>query len=350
MKIKILKSVSLVNILSLVAAIILPIIYYNTTKAEAAGLNITMVRLDNMVGGAFTSGTVCARPTTASTEAFVQITFPTSFTVSTTVADWAVNTTNLGWPGSPTPTAWPGIGTQATSAVGKVVTFASTDLTVGTTYCFNWTNTTAALQNPAGANIDQTGILTTRTSVPADIDSSPFALATVTGDTVLVTGTVNPTFSFSLSASSATFTAIGNSVANVVTPPTATVITNARNGWTAWVKDANNGTLNSAGTGTNIPTPGAVGSNYDLATMTGPGAFGLGITTSGGSSAPSAEYTGVTAGHAGTLSNAYRIGASSTTYATSDVITLLPRAIASVTQAPASDYTDTITIVAAGQF
>src|SRR3954464_15482700 len=83
------------------------------SHANAATLGITEVRFDRMkqsTGGAgdvFTTGTVCAKPTTASTEAHVKVTFPTGMTVSTTTSNWTVSTTNLAWPAGAT--AWLGI-------------------------------------------------------------------------------------------------------------------------------------------------------------------------------------------------------------------------------------------------
>ena len=344
MKNGMLKSFSWINILNLIALLVLPILYC-TQKVQAAGLTQAAVRLDRMSATATTGGTVCAKPTTTDVETMVMVTFPTGFGVNSTAANWTTTITNLPFGA----TAWPGIGT-ATSVSGQNVTFPSTDLTVGTMYCFNFAGT-STLTNPA-ANNSLIGTVTTQKTGPTTIDSSQYALSIVSSgyDQVSINGTINPTFSFSLSGTSANFTSIANSVSNTSSNPTVTIVTNARNGWTAWVKDANGGTLTSAGTGTNIPTPGAVGSNYDLSTMTSTGAFGLGVTTTGGSSTPTTEYNGATAGHAGTLSSTFRPMASSTAYAASDVVTLLPRAIASTTQAPASDYTDTLTVVAAGQF
>lgn len=133
--------------------------------------------------------------------------------------------------------------------------------------------------------------------------------------------------------------------------PAVGITTNARNGYTVWVKDANNGTFNSAGTGANIPIPTTLGTaSIDMSTKSGTGAYGLGVTVSGGSATANTAYNGATTNYAGTLSNVFQPMASSITFATSDTITLIPRVIASTTQAPANDYTDTLTIVAAGQF
>ena len=125
------------------------------TKSEAASLSRALVRFDRMKVSTATTGTVCAQPTTVGTEVDVQVTVPAGYTVSTTTGNWTVNTTNLAWPTGGT--AWPGIGT-ATAASGQIVTFPSTDITVGTLYCFNWTNT-AAVSISAGATSNNSGLI-----------------------------------------------------------------------------------------------------------------------------------------------------------------------------------------------
>ena len=320
--------------------------------ARAASLTQAYVRLDRLKTATPTSGLVCARPTTSTTtNVDVAVTFPT-----VAVTDYTVSPTTTNWTGSTGSipagtTAWPGITSATIAVVGHMVTWTYTaqTLNVGTTYCFNWANTAALTTSASGIN--QIGTIALHNTGPTLTDSSQYALSVIANDQVSITGTINPTFSFSLSQTSTSFSTIGNSVVDASPLPAVSITTNARNGYTAWVKDANNGTLNSAGTGANIPIPGSVGgASYNLATMTGPGAFGLGVTVSGGGATADAAYNGATTAYAGTLSNAFRPMASSTTYASNDTITLIPRAIASTTQAPASDYTDTLTVVAAGQF
>ena len=222
--------------------------------ASAATPSRTLVRFDRMAVSTATTGTVCLNPTTTATEASVQVTFPTGYTVSTTTGNWTVSTTNLAWPA--TATAWPGIGT-ATAAAGQVVTFPSTDLTVGTLYCFNWTNS-AAVSVKAGATASNSGTIATRDSVPATIDSGSFATASIADDTITVTATVPQSFSFALSGNTDPLgTLASGSVTPSTTPRTATVNTNAKNGWTVWAKGANTG-LTSATAASTIPatTPG----------------------------------------------------------------------------------------------
>ena len=342
------KKISVFGILFLVITLALPAFYF-TQKAQASGLTKAMVRLDRVAASQPTTGTVCASPTTASTEAHVQVTFPAGFTVSTTVGNWTVNTTNTGWPGSPTPTAWPGIGT-ATAAAGQVVTFPSTDLTVGTTYCFNWANT-AALSTPSSTGNGLLGSVTTQDSGPATIDSSQVAFSIITNDQISVTGTVNPTFTFSLPTNTDNFaSALVNGSTTSTSGSVATITTNAHNGWTAWVKSAN-AALHSASTSQNISTVGT----YPTITTLSAGTTGylMKVATtngSGGNASPAAGYTTTGSDDGGALSASYVVAAAGTAATGGDTATFTERARVASTQAPANDYTDTLTVVAAGQF
>lgn len=350
---KVVKNLSVINTVAIIATLVLP--FFATQDAKAANLQKLSVRLDRMAANTFTSGMVCATPATTSTTTNIDVavTFPTNYVLSPTLTDWTTSTTNI----PATASVWPNISaTTASNVTGQTVTwtYAVATLTAGTTYCFNWTNSTAALKTPVAAVSNAIGSVATHIAGPTLTDSAQYALSTIsTGDQISISGTVNPTFTYTLSATSSNFSTIGNSVVNASSSPVVSIVTNARNGWVTWVKDANNGTLNSAGTGTNIPTPGAVGgASYNLgdAGHIASGGFGLGVTVSGGSAAADAAYNGAVAGYAGTLANTFRPIASSTTYSSADTVTLIPRVIASTTQAPANDYTDTLTVVAAGQF
>jgi len=345
MKKRFMRGLSVANILSLVALIVLPAIYYaSTAQAVAPNLTIAMIRTDRMQASAITTGTVCARPTTVGTEAKVLVTFPAGYTVGAS-ANWAVGVVTTGWPGSPTPTAWPGI--AAGTAASQVVTFASTDLTVGTTYCFNWTNT-AALTNASAAN-NMVGSIETQTGASATIDKSLVAFSTVSSDTIGITGIVNPTFSFSLPTNTVTFsTALVNGSTTETGTSVATISTNARNGWTTWVKSAN-AALNSASPGT--PSIATVGSYPTITTLSsGTTGYLLKVTAAGGSAAPAAGYTTAGADDGGALSTSFQIAAADTAAAASDTVTFVARARVPTTQPAANDYTDTLTVIAAGMF
>jgi hypothetical protein len=329
----------------LFAASIIVMILAARGFASAASLTNTFVRFDRMKTSTATTGTVCAKATTVAVEASVQVSFPTGYTVSTTVGNWAVNTTNLAWPA--TGTAWPGIGT-ATAAAGQVVTFPSTDLTVGTLYCFNWTNT-AALSITAAASNNNSGTITTRDAVPTAIDSASFSTASITDDQIVVSATVPQSFSFALSGNTDSLALTTGSVASSATARTATVNTNAKNGWTVWAKDSNTGLFSASAPKTIASTTPGTNSTLSAGTE----GYNTGVTQSqvGGTgtiTVATAFVGGASTG--GGLDTTLRSLATSTGTANTAVLTLTNNAAISAITPGATDYTDTITVVGAGLF
>jgi len=339
--IKITRALSLagVLVLSLLASFFFhPLAYADLGQAS--------VRFDRMQISSPTTGTVCAKPTTTATEADVQVTFPTGYTLGA-AGTFTVNTTNTAWPTGGT--AWPSIAT-ATNVTGQVVTFPSGDLTVGTLYCFNWANS-AAVTVKSSASASNTGTITTRTTTPTNIDSSGYTTASVTSDQITVTATVPSTFSFALSGTTDALGALSTgSVTTSPTPRTTTISTNAKNGWMVWAKDANTGLTSATASATiGSTTPG---SNSTLSA--GTQGYNTGITSSqvGGSGTISiaAPFVGSSAGQGGGLDTSLRTLASSNGTADTAVLTIKNNvAIGNLTSA-ASDYTDTITVIGAGLF
>ncbi len=328
----------------IVFALIAPIIYAQIT--HAAALTKVAVRFDRMKISTATTGTVCAQPATVATEADVQVTFPTGYTLGTS-ANFTINTTNTAWPTGGT--AWPSIAT-ATNVTGQVVTFPSGDLTVGTLYCFNWANT-AAVSIKSSATSSNLGSVSTRTSVPAVIDTESYATASITDDQVVVSATVPAIFSFALSANT---DALGSlSTASVITSPTprtATVNTNAKNGWMVWAKDANTGLTSASAASTIASTTPGTNSTLVAGTL----GYNTGITSSqvGGSGTitVAAPFVGSGAGQGGGLDTSLRPLATSTGSANTAVLTIKNNVAIDATTAAASDYTDTLTIIGAGLF
>lgn len=344
-----LKSVSALQLVALLGSIFLPFLFW-TYSAQAGNLEQVYIRLDRLKAATTTGGLVCAQADTVATEIDVQVTFPTGFTVSGTAGNWTVTTTNL--PSGAT--AWPGIGT-ATNVSGQTVTFPSTDLTVSTLYCFNFTGT-STLTNATAGN-DKTGTVTTRASGPTTIDSSGYALSIVSDDQIVVTATVPATFSFALSGNTDTFSTSLSTTTTSTTGRTVTIATNAASGWVAWVKSAN-AALNSASTGASIATAGSVDNTpTDLASATGY-VLDVNVTTDSGTGTGTvsqaanygAEYNGANATSGGTLSTIFQPIAASNGTTDGDVLTLIERAKITAVQAAATDYTDTLTVVAAGRF
>jgi hypothetical protein len=314
-------------------------------QVSAAALTQTFVRFDRMKISTQTTGTVCAKPATASTEASLQVTFPTGYTMGS-AANFTISTTNLAWPA--TGTAWLGIGT-ATNVTGQVVTFPSTDLVVGTLYCFNWINT-AAVQVKSSATASNVGTVTTRDAGTATIDTASFTTASITDDQIVVTASVPQSFSFALSANSDTIGSLTTgAVAASPTPRTATVNTNAKNGWYVWAQDTNSG-LNSA---TASATIGSTTPGTNSTLVSGTEGYNTGVTnaqTSGsGTITVAVPFVGGTA-RGGGLDTTLRTMASSNGTANNAVLTLTNNVAIGSTTAAASDYSDTVTVVGAGLF
>jgi hypothetical protein len=332
----------------IVAQFLLP---FFLAQVWAGTLTNTFVRFDRMTISTATTGTVCAKPATLLTEADVRVTFPTSYTVSTTLANWTVSTTNLAWPTGGT--AWPGIGT-ATAAAAQVVTFPSTDLTVGTLYCFNWTNT-AALSIKSSATNDNTGTIETRTSVPAQIDIGTYATASVSNDQIVVSATINQSFQMSVSANTDNLgTLTTGAVASSPTPRTITISTNAKNGWLAWAKDSNTG-LNSSSASYTIASTGVGSASQALVAGTEGYNLGVAYTETGGTctegSAVDANFDkGGGLNKGGGLDTTLRKILTCSGTSNAGVITLTNFAAINGATAAASDYTDTETFVAGGIF
>ena len=330
----------------LVFSVAIPI--FRANFAHAAALSQVEVRFDRMKISTATTGTVCAKPTTTATEANVVVSFPTGYTVSTTTGNWATSTTNLAWPSGAT--AWPSIGATASTASGQDVTWTSGDLTVGTLYCFNWTNS-AAVSVKSSATSSNTGTVTTQDSGPATIDTASYNTASISDDQIVVTATVPSVFSFALSANSDALGTLGTgAVTTSPTPRTATVNTNAKNGWQVWARDSSTG-LNSTSASSTISST-TPGTNSTL--VAGTTGYNTGITTSQvggtGTITVAAPFVGSSAGQGGGLDTSLRSLASSNGTADTAVLTVKNNVAISPTVPAATDYTDTITIIGAGLF
>lgn len=336
-----------VNIVFLLLLLAAPLLF--PAQADAI-FQQAYVRPDRLKAATPTTGLICAKPNTTATEADVQVVFPTGFTIGL-AATFTVNTADI--PPAPA-AAWPGIGT-ATNVTDQTVTFPSTDLTVGTLYCFNWINTAAVTTSSAGN--DKAGTITTRTGAAATIDASSYALSIVSNDQIVVSAVVPPLFTFSLSGNTDSFTSNLSTAITSTSGRTVTIATNAENGWVAWVKSAN-AALSSAATSSTIDTAGTVDDTpSDLDSVTGY-VLDVDITTDSGTGSGVVqqnagygdEYAGADATQGGTLSTTFQPIAEATGTSDGDILTLIERAKITAVQPAATDYTDTLTVVAAGRF
>lgn len=336
------------GVFSLLLIVVLPVFF--SERAAAANLTQAMVRVDRLKASTTTGGTVCAKSTTASVETTVKVSFPTGFTVNSTASNWTVTTTNLP-SGS---TAWIGIGT-ATLVASQDVTFPSGDMVVGTLYCFNFSGTSTLTTSTAGN--DKTGVITTQLAGPTTIDSGSWATSIISNDQIVVTAIVPATFTFSLSGNTDTFASNLSTTAQLSNGVTATIATNAAAGWVAWVKSAN-AALNSASTGATIATTGSIddtvttlsgGTNGYLLDVTFTDS-GTGTGTVSQAAGYGQEYDGNSSNSGGTLSTTFQPVAASSGTTDGDTVILKELARISAVQAAATDYTDTLTVVAAGRF
>lgn len=334
------RAFSLASVAAYVSAIAGVAILTISGTASAATLSQVSVRFDRMKASTATTGTVCAKAANGG-QTSVSVTFPTGYTVSTTTANWATNTTNLAWPA--TAVAWPSIGATATTATGQVVTWSSGALTAGNLYCFNWTNTAAVSTAAAGT---YTG------SVATNVDSAtPYATAAIADDQIVVTASVAPTFTFAISANTDNLGQLSTgAVSSSPVSRTATINTNAKNGWYVWARDANTG-LSSALAGATIAST-TPGTNSVLTAGTEGYNTGVTQTQAGGSGTVTVAtaFVGGSTGRGGGLNGTLQTLASSNGTANNAVLTLTNNAAIGSTTAAATDYTDTITVIGAGLF
>jgi hypothetical protein len=353
-KLSLTQQVSLFLILSIILYLLSP--FFASPRADGATLGATYVRLDRMAASTATTGLVCATTPAGDTgtEGKVAVTFPTGFTVSGTATNWSVATTNI--PNGTT--AWPSIAQPSADGQisGQTVKFVSGDLSTSTTYCFRWTNTAALTTSTAGNS--KTGTVTTQTSGDADLDTDTYAVS-VQDDQIGVSATVSQTFTFSTGSD----IALGTLTVDAVDDGNAAVniSTNGANGYIAWAQSAN-AALNSSATSGTIATTGSI--DNAVSTLSG-GTYGylldVILTTDGSGTGTlsqaanfGAEYDGgdtcSSSTTGGTLSTSLQPIAASNGTTDGDVLTMCTLVRINGAQTAASDYTDTLTVVAAGRF
>lgn len=335
--------------------ILLALIYpFFMPKKAGATITQAFVRMDRHSTGAAISGSACMETAGShGTETNVTIVFPTDWTISSTASNWVANNTNL--PYDPTDlatqaTLWAGVTNteQASVVSGNSVTWTATDLSDNTFYCFNFTGASSTI-GAAGAN--KVGAIQVQGGSPF-ISNVAWATEVVSSnaDRITVTASVSATMSFSLSGNSVALGQLTTSGTTYdSTGITQTVSTNARNGWTSWVRSAN-AALSSATASDTIPsaawTAGA-GNIVDTASVAG---YVLDVVPGSGTPTIATEYDGDGNSSGGNLDTQFRQIATKTTPASSNTVTLHVAARAGTTDAAASDYTDTLTVVAAGSF
>lgn len=318
------------------------LILYVPLSANAAVTKV-VYRPDRHSATSVPSGSVCIQTSTVGAENTLTIVFPSQFTIDTTTSNWTMDTTASNIPAGST--QWPSTGSgNANSANNgtKTVVFTVGDVSVDTLTCMHIT--AAGTSSIGNAGNDLTG------SIATNIDSAtPYATSVVSSgnDQISVTATVPSSFTFSLGGTTAALGTLSTSAVTSAAGVSASVSTNARLGWTIWVKNSTNGLYSATATSA-IAAPGAFGSTYDLSSTAG---YGLDVNSGSGTPTVDAAYDGTAdANFVGVLQSNFKPIATKATAGAGDSVTLRFRAKISATQAAASDYTDTVTVAAAGNF
>jgi hypothetical protein len=291
--------------------------------------------------------------TAVSTTPSVQITFPSGFTLAATPG--TPSTSGAGtactslFSGA---TAMPGTLSATTS--GQVLKISTTGTLAATTqYCteLGSTSGTTPFTNNATPAQYQLTITTYTASTAVDTQNQAIDVLSSGANAYTITGTVGQTFTLGESGNTDTFPSnLSSSAYTTSNGVTWAVSTNAKSGWDAYVIDSTAG-LHSAQAGHTINTA-ATGAAYNFASNQGAENYGLGIYTVTGGTTANSYYTDT--GHAGTGSglstSTYYLIASDTAAAASDTFKTVELANISTTTPPATDYSDTITVIGAGSF
>lgn len=327
------------------------------SKAYAAATGY--FRPDRMSTSTATGGSVCINPNANQTTVRrLEIVFAgngtqgaASFGVNATGSNWTWDTTNI--PSGTT--AFPGTATTSTvsSATVNFIVTADQSLNTGTTYCLHFTGT-STLSTTTSANGSLTGTIILRNSSGTALTNETinYATAIISSDQIAVTATVPSTFTFALSGNTAALSTLSTSSVTSATGITATVNTNANNGWITWVKSTN-GSLSSSSTSDSISSPGTTNATPESLAAQAGYVLDTDLTTdaaSGGTVTVDAEFNGADTNSGGHLVTTFQPVASANGPAGGDVVTLLVRAKAGALNKAASDYADTLTVTAAGQF
>jgi hypothetical protein len=315
------------------------------TNDNAAGAGAVIIEFTTSATNTGTTLSLAFTGYTGTTNGFVAATQPVanSYNGSTCTS---ITGASAYLPGTPAATG---------NAATGVITFSGiTAYTASTSYCAVLTSATAVTEpTTAGA---QTATLTAGTDT-----ADPVSLYTITNDTVIVNATVPPSFTFGLSgAGSDNLGALSTGSIVGTTGITATVSTNSKSGWFLFGSDNNVG-LHSTAQNYTVASGNTVGSVAPGATTTltaGHEGYVSAITTSGivqgtgsaGTTSATTAFASTASGQGAGLNTSEEEMASSTGTASSASVPVKEYATIASTTPAALDYTDTVTLVAAGSF
>jgi hypothetical protein len=338
----------------LIASLLLPAV------AGAAQLSQAGIRLGRLGTSATTGNDLLVTfklNTTPTSVAKIRVAFPATFVV--TSGSPAVGTT--GFPQTPASiTAPPGALTSvATAASHDIVISGLTSASLNNTTLYGFTIPAGTIQNPpTSGQYNSTVESQTAGATTIDTTTAPVYItgAAANADQVTVNASVSPNFSFSLSANADTVPAADST--SIKTSPGVNMVvgTNSPLGYTAYVKSANAQLTSATSPATPITggvfdgtpdtmTPGTT--NYTFVPTTGAAA-----TSATGALTYNAEYN---VGASGTIGGAFNgtnfaSFVSRNGYTNADTVNLKERVTVGNTIGYANDYTDILTVVAAGNY
>lgn len=345
----------------LILSVSYSLLYPPTVQAK---ITTSYVRFDRQSNGAQLGGVVCVADDGTAPNGESQginkviVNFPTGFSISGT--GWTVDTTSTNLPSGVT--AWPTVGGPTlVDTATKSAIFTTGDITTSNTYCFHFVSTGSTVGTGGNDQTAQvwaqkvTGGLTTSI---LNFGYATSIISTANGEQIEITASVSGTMSFSLSGGASGQTLpLGVLGTTAVTAPytvTATISTNASRGYLAWIKSTN-AALNSPATSGTVPS---VSSGTSVSLTGGNTGYGIYAYSSFASTTIAPPFDGGVAGlgvAAGTgvgqvHSTQFDQIASYASAVASGTFNIGTRARLAGTEKPATDYADTITVIAAGSF
>jgi hypothetical protein len=331
--------------------------------ASASALTQASVRLGRLGISASTSNdalTTFKLNTTPTSVAKIILTFPTGFNLTGTTT----TPTTGNYPNTPAGiTAPPGtltgaISSGGTNAGGTITISGLTSASLTSTTLYGVDIPTGVITNPATAGQYVITVASANSSSTV-IDTTNVATyiygSAANQDQVSVSASVAATFSFSLSANTDTVPKIDPTAIQTSAGVSMVVATNSALGYTAYVKSANGALISATNPGTPISTGTFDGTPDALSPGTTKYGFvpttGTACTSCTGTLTYDGEYNVTDGTHAGSFNGtSFASFEERNGYTNGDTVILKERAAVSSTVVPASDYSDTLTIVVAGNF
>ena len=343
----------------LIIASVMLLSFFLPDMASATQLTQSSVRLGRLGISASANNDLLVTfklNTTPTSVSKITVTFPVGFTVATGTP--AVGSTFPNTPASIT--APPGLPGTATSTAGPrtIVVSGLTSASLNNTSLYGFTVASGTVTNPASAGqYNVTVESDTAGGSTIDLTTTPVYIygASANQDQVVVSASVAPNFSFSLSANADTVPKVDPTTVQTSPGVTMTVGTNSPLGYTAYVKSATGSLTSSTNPGTPIATGTFDGAPDSI--VAGTTKYGL-VPSTGtacssctGSLTYDGEYNAIDGTHVGSFNSTnFASFVSRSGYTNADQIVLKERVAVATTVGYANDYTDTLTVVAAGNF